>query len=121
MPPTDPRFLAATYEEIVTDFWANQFLDNPDMRKEDVTDDFDLLLAEMEAEALAKHGEDPAGLKATLDEKAGKAAPKPPTPEKRAYGHTKDQPVVTQEVVSGTPEDDDWQTVADDHFGKKLS
>lgn len=122
LPPTDPRFLAATYEDIVVDYWANAFLDNPDMRKEDVTDDFAELLAAMEAEALDKYGDDPAGLKATLDEKTGKAEPKPPTPEPRVYGHAKHQPTATQEVVSGTPEDDDWEDLVSENYGsKKLS
>lgn len=53
--PTDPRFLDATEEEMIVDFYANQYQDRrdkgePDM-VEDEDDDFDLeqVLAEAEA------------------------------------------------------------------------
>jgi len=50
MPPADPRFLAATHEDIVTDFWAHRFWDDPKLRNEIVNEDFDADLDEMERE-----------------------------------------------------------------------
>ena len=41
LPPTDPRFLDATTEDILTDHWANWYVENP--KTEEVSDeDFDL-------------------------------------------------------------------------------
>lgn len=40
LPPTDPRFLNATREEIETDFWAHRYFENPPT-EEVVDDDFD--------------------------------------------------------------------------------
>ena len=41
LPPTDPRFLDATVEDMETDFWAHQYSENSP--KEEVEDDnFDL-------------------------------------------------------------------------------
>ena len=42
--------MALTHEEIVLDYWAHAFLDNPDLRKQHVTDDYEELMAAMEAE-----------------------------------------------------------------------
>lgn len=50
--PTDPRFLSATLDDIVTDFWAWHFHENPD-DKEVVDESFDLAaeIAAADAEA----------------------------------------------------------------------
>jgi hypothetical protein len=41
LPPTDPRYLDATTEDILTDHWANWYVEHPNT--EEVTDeDFDL-------------------------------------------------------------------------------
>jgi hypothetical protein len=55
LPPTDPRFLDATLEMMLIDFWSWAHHENPKLRDElFVSDDFDADLAEMEAEAAAK-------------------------------------------------------------------
>lgn len=51
LPPTDPRFLDATPEDIVIDFWAHCYLDDPKLRSELTTDDFDAEADAMEREA----------------------------------------------------------------------
>jgi hypothetical protein len=55
LPPTDPRFLSATRAEILVDWWAHQFADDPALRNEVQMDDedFQAELAEMEAAAAA--------------------------------------------------------------------
>lgn len=54
LPPTDPRYLAATDEEIVADYWANVFFDDPKRAEEEVVnDDFDSDLEDMAAEVEA--------------------------------------------------------------------
>lgn len=52
LPPTDPRFLDVTVEEMATDFWAHHFADNPEA-KEVVDETFDVNeeLAKIDAEA----------------------------------------------------------------------
>lgn len=50
----DPRFLAMTTEEMLTDYWAHTYFDDPEKAdREVVDDDFDLddVLAEINAEA----------------------------------------------------------------------
>ena len=44
LPPTDPRFLDATEEEVAVDYWAHHYFDNP--ASEIVEDD------EFDAEAI---------------------------------------------------------------------
>lgn len=56
LPPTDPRFLRATIEEIVVDYWAHAHLDDPKLREQDETDDFEAML--QAAESSIKDGED---------------------------------------------------------------
>ncbi|BCP56318.1 hypothetical protein K32_49350 [Kaistia sp. 32K] len=48
---TDPRFLDATLEEMITDYWAHTFLDDPKALEEIEDEDFDMdaELAKMEA------------------------------------------------------------------------
>lgn len=96
LPPTDPRFLEATNEEMVLDFWAHAHLDNPKLREESVTDDYEELLAAMEAEMAGE----PEG------------EPKPSEPEQPSAV------TVEHEVVSLDPGEvpDDWETIADDRF-----
>lgn len=33
LPPTDDRFLNATREDIITDYWANFFTENPNVQE----------------------------------------------------------------------------------------
>ncbi len=49
---TDPRFLDATVEEMMTDYWAHHFYENPKARDEVEDEDFDFAqeLARIEAE-----------------------------------------------------------------------
>ena len=49
LPPNDPRFLEATPEEMLTDYWAWHYFANPN-EQEVVDDEFDLdsVLADME-------------------------------------------------------------------------
>lgn len=101
LPPTDPRFLAATFEEIVIDYWAHAHMDDPKLRDEAITDDFDEQLAAMEAEMMEAFPD--GGLPAN--------EPAPPTP----------QVAVTQEVVSGPipgaeTDEGDFEDVFDDKY-----
>lgn len=50
---TDPRYLDATVEEMMTDYWAHHYYDNPKAREEVEDEDFSLEaeIARMEAEA----------------------------------------------------------------------
>jgi hypothetical protein len=57
LPPTDPRFLDATVEEMVLDYWAHRHFEDPKLKDEIVAEGFDEDAAEMEAEALAKEAE----------------------------------------------------------------
>ena len=51
LPPTDPRFLDATVEEVVVDYWAHHFRDNPQQAfAEDESFDPDAVAAQWEAE-----------------------------------------------------------------------
>lgn len=59
---SDPRFLAATEEEMLVDLLAHQFVDDPKTREDMVTDDFDEELAALEAEAEAGVEEAPVDL-----------------------------------------------------------
>lgn len=52
LPPTDPRFLDATAEEIEADYWAHHYLENPS-ESEVEDDDFDV-----EAEIAAMNDDD---------------------------------------------------------------
>lgn len=58
LPPTDPRYLAATDEQIETEWWAHQF-HNGKIGDEIEDEDFDLdaVLAEINAEGEAKEAE----------------------------------------------------------------
>ena len=37
----DPRFLEATFEEMLTDWWAHKYFDDPKLAEEVVDEDFD--------------------------------------------------------------------------------
>ncbi len=52
LPPTDPRFLDATIEEMLVDLFAHHYADNPNV-DEVADDDFDMAaeLAKADAEA----------------------------------------------------------------------
>lgn len=62
LPPNDPRFLDCTREEILTDWWAHQHVDDPGLRNEVAMDDedFQAELAAMEAEAAGRDDAAPA-------------------------------------------------------------
>lgn len=53
LPPTDPRFLSMSEEEMLEDFWAHHFFDNPKAEEAVEDEDFNL------AEELAKLGDLP--------------------------------------------------------------
>lgn len=50
---TDPRYLDATVEEMMTDYWAHHYYDNPKALEEVEDEDFNLddEIARIEAEA----------------------------------------------------------------------
>lgn len=56
LPPTDPRFLDATREEVLVDWWAHQHTDDPGLRNEVAMDseDYEAEIAAMEADAMAR-------------------------------------------------------------------
>lgn len=56
LPATDPRFLSASVDEMLADYWAYHYADNPNAQDEVVDDDFDLQaeLARIEAEGEAE-------------------------------------------------------------------
>lgn len=58
LPPTDPRFLDATPEDLLLDYWAHRFWDDPDLRNELVNPDFEAELAELERGAESDGWED---------------------------------------------------------------
>lgn len=39
--PNDPRFLDCTVEDVLVDVWAHRFADDPKLRDEDVSSDFE--------------------------------------------------------------------------------
>lgn len=41
LPPTDPRYLNATEEQMVLDYWAHRHWDDPKLREEVVNPDFE--------------------------------------------------------------------------------
>jgi hypothetical protein len=54
LPPTDPRFLDATTEEMVLDYWAHRHADDPNLRNEIIAEGYDDDLEAMMAESIAK-------------------------------------------------------------------
>jgi hypothetical protein len=59
LPPDDPRFLDATPEAILIDYWAHRHIDDPKLREEIEDEDFDAQLAADDARDAAAAG-DPA-------------------------------------------------------------
>lgn len=58
LPPTDPRFLDATIEMMVVDYWAHRHWEDPKLRDElVVAEGYDEDVEEMEREAMAKEAE----------------------------------------------------------------
>jgi len=51
LPPTDPRYLDMTELAMLTEYWAHYYYDKPEGEFEGSTDDFDDLVAGMEADA----------------------------------------------------------------------
>lgn len=69
LPPTDPRFLDATYEQMLIDHWAWAHVEDPKLRHEVfIAEGFEEDLAEMEAESLAKEAELAAKIAATPED-----------------------------------------------------
>jgi hypothetical protein len=101
LPPTDPRFLDATYEEIVTDFWAHAHMDDPKLRKEQITDNFEEERDAMEAEIMARIAAEEA---AALER--GEVPEPPPEPAPAPYV----RPEVPQEMV------DDFEEIFADRY-----
>lgn len=54
LPPTDPRFLDATIEDMVNDYWAHRHTDDPALRNEVIAEGFEEDAEEMLAESVAK-------------------------------------------------------------------
>lgn len=61
LPSTDPRYLRATREDIILDYWAHAFHDNPKLREEHHNPDFEEELAALEAEIEAQQAAEAAG------------------------------------------------------------
>jgi hypothetical protein len=84
LPPTDPRFLEATIEDIVIDYWAHAHLDDPKLREQDETDDFEAMLQAVE-QSLEDDGQQPIVLEPEvirrLAEARGQIPPEPAKPE----------------------------------------
>lgn len=61
LPPTDPRFLDATLDEMTVDFWAWQYHEDPKAAEAIVDDDFDVdaEVARLNAEAEGKDDWEP--------------------------------------------------------------
>jgi hypothetical protein len=97
----------------VLDYWAHAFLDDPNLRKEHVTDDYDELLSAMEAEMMAM-GDPQEMLAKAASEDPGEEPP--PAPSTAQAGGVK----VTQEVVSLGEDDvpNDWEDVVSDRYGR---
>lgn len=51
--PSDPRFLNTGADEMLVDWWAHRFCDDPKLKDEAINPDFEADLAEMEAAARA--------------------------------------------------------------------
>lgn len=50
LPPTDPRYLDATPEQVLADVWAHEYANDPKLHDEIENPDFEDDLAEMERE-----------------------------------------------------------------------
>ena len=62
--PNDPRFLSLTREEIIADYWAHQYYENPP--KDEISDDdFDL---QAELDKINREAERAAGAASPTDE-----------------------------------------------------
>lgn len=117
LPPTDPRFLAATIEDMTVDYWAHAHLDDPKLREQDMTEDYEGQLAAMEAD-IASAGAPLAvaegALAALARFKAEMAGGKPSSPPKAA----EPAPVVVEQMVTTgpVPMEDEWEDVHRDRF-----
>jgi hypothetical protein len=100
LPPTDPRFLNATVEEIVVDFHANRFWDDPKLRQQEVvSDDFEAQVAAMEAMIAEK---------AAAREAAANA--------EATAQQDRQEGIIASANGLPPPGDDDWEVVAEDRF-----
>jgi hypothetical protein len=57
LPPTDPRYLDATLEDILVDLWAHAHTDDPGLRNSVTDPNFEAEVAAMEEEAKAAQSE----------------------------------------------------------------
>jgi len=64
--PSDPRFLDTGTDEMLVDWWAHRFCDDPKLRDEAINPDFDAEFAEMDAAASAS--DDPTEWQEVADE-----------------------------------------------------
>lgn len=100
LPPTDPRYLNATVEEIVVDWHANRFWDDPKLRQEEVVNDsFEDMVKAMEAmnvEKLARPDSEP-----------------PPPRVERIEGPLPE--AIAPEAMEGAMADE-WEDVVDDRY-----
>jgi len=71
LPITDPRWLASTDEDVLVDYWAHRFCDDPKLRDEVVNEDFDDDLAEMERAAMAAERLPPEDWEQVVSDKYG--------------------------------------------------
>ena len=56
LPPSDPRFLDVTVEEMLTDYWAHHFYNNPKAGEQEVEDEeFDM---QAELDRMAENPDD---------------------------------------------------------------
>lgn len=60
LPPTDPRWLNATLDDVLIDYWAHAHRDDPNLRNEEAfeTEDFEAELAAMAASVKEDDWED---------------------------------------------------------------
>ena len=101
LPPTDPRYLNSTLSEIVADYWAHRFWDDPKLKAEEVHDpDFEANLAAFTAMA--------------EDRKAGAGAPEDERGGEGGAEGGEGFPPQGSGPIAPTP--DDWETVADDRW-----
>lgn len=55
LPPSDPRFLECSIQDMLTDHWAHHFYDNPKAEEEVVDEDFDI---QAEIDRMAQNPDD---------------------------------------------------------------
>ncbi|CAH2606339.1 conserved protein of unknown function (plasmid) [Rhodovastum atsumiense] len=103
LPPTDPRFLDMTVEDIVLDYWAHAVTDNPKLRDEHINPDFEQEMAELEA---------------MLEEQIAASGAKAPEPTADQIAKAEQHEAQVAAVHAANEADGDaWETVADSRWG----